>query len=351
MDRSTDSRRARNSDSVTIGGRRRPVSRPSRRRCFLASSLVEPLTERTSSLPFGSRTCTTVSGGSSELSESGGPSAEPRRRLRRRRRRPLAPSASSSAVAGVAVAVCRRPQLRRAARRACRRPSRPQPCAALGLVRRLRVREDDRLARRPGRAGWPRPLGRVRLGVLGCSSPGTPAVRRPASAAASWSPVRPRPRLDRRLRRRPVPAPSSSSPDRPSRLSRGPALSAAGPGAGPAGADPPAAARAGRRRAPAGRRGLGPRRGRLEHHLRRLEHRRGHRRVRALRRRHHAPPVVLSLDSLSYSSLSSIRAISSQAPGRAVPRRSASWRSSAARPHTAREHIVNVGPAEPRWRS
>ena len=50
MDRSTDSRRARNSDSVMTGGRRRPVSRPSRRRCFLASSLVEPLTERTSLL-------------------------------------------------------------------------------------------------------------------------------------------------------------------------------------------------------------------------------------------------------------------------------------------------------------
>ena len=71
MERSTDSRRARNSDSVMIGGRRRPVSRPSRRRCFLASSRVEPLTDRTSSLPFGSRTCTTVSGGSSGVSESG----------------------------------------------------------------------------------------------------------------------------------------------------------------------------------------------------------------------------------------------------------------------------------------
>ena len=41
MTRSTASRRARNSDSVMIGGRRRPDSRPSRRRCRLASSLVE----------------------------------------------------------------------------------------------------------------------------------------------------------------------------------------------------------------------------------------------------------------------------------------------------------------------
>src|SRR5207247_4480927 len=42
-------------------------------------------------------------------------------------------------------------------------------------------------------------------------------------------------------------------------------------------------------------------------------------------------PVALSCDSLSYSSLSSIRAISSQAPGRAETR-------------TARELVVNVGP-------
>src|SRR5580704_5002021 len=48
MTRSTASRRARNSDSVMIGGRRRPDSRPSRRRCRLASSRVEPLTARTS---------------------------------------------------------------------------------------------------------------------------------------------------------------------------------------------------------------------------------------------------------------------------------------------------------------
>ena len=44
MTRSTASRRARNSDSVMIGGLRRPDSRPSRRRCRLASSRVDPLT-------------------------------------------------------------------------------------------------------------------------------------------------------------------------------------------------------------------------------------------------------------------------------------------------------------------
>ena len=73
MVRSTDSRRARNSDSVMIGGRRRPVSRPSRRRCFLASSRVEPLTDRTSSAASRlAATWTTVSGGSSAESRPAG---------------------------------------------------------------------------------------------------------------------------------------------------------------------------------------------------------------------------------------------------------------------------------------
>ncbi len=42
ISRSTFSRRARNSDSVKIGARRRPASRPSRRRLRFASSRVEP---------------------------------------------------------------------------------------------------------------------------------------------------------------------------------------------------------------------------------------------------------------------------------------------------------------------
>ena len=49
MTRSTASRRARNSDSVRIGGRVRRCSRPSRRRWRLASSRVEPETPCTSS--------------------------------------------------------------------------------------------------------------------------------------------------------------------------------------------------------------------------------------------------------------------------------------------------------------
>ena len=91
--RSTDSRRARNSASV-MTGRRRPASRPSRRRCFLASSRVEPLTFCGSVISSGSRgvrTLTTVLAGSLAPSR---PVSPARRRERRRtpagllRRRP-----------------------------------------------------------------------------------------------------------------------------------------------------------------------------------------------------------------------------------------------------------------------
>src|SRR5690625_5317323 len=71
MVRSTDSRRARNSASVMMG-RRRPASRPSFRRCRLASRRVEPLSEVTSSRSLL------------------------RERERRRRRRREPPSLSSS---------------------------------------------------------------------------------------------------------------------------------------------------------------------------------------------------------------------------------------------------------------
>ena len=95
MVRSTDSRRARNSDSVMTGGRRRPDSRPSRLRCFFASRRVDPLMARTSSAGLcASLTCTTVSGGSS--GDSASPSPATRRRLRRRRRLELLPSPGPS---------------------------------------------------------------------------------------------------------------------------------------------------------------------------------------------------------------------------------------------------------------
>ena len=115
MDRSTDSRRARNSASLRIGTRRRPASRPSRRRCRLASRRVEPRTLCTPSPSVSSdrsrgvRTLTTVFGGSDSSSAAASVEAsspDPRRRRRRRRRREApassdssAPSASSSAPA------------------------------------------------------------------------------------------------------------------------------------------------------------------------------------------------------------------------------------------------------------
>ena len=91
MTRSTDSRRARNSASVRIGARRRPASRPSRRRCRLASRRADPLRAVASSERelLGSRTWTVVRSGSSGSI----PASWPRRR-RRRRRRELLPVSS-----------------------------------------------------------------------------------------------------------------------------------------------------------------------------------------------------------------------------------------------------------------
>ncbi len=99
MTRSTASRLARNSDSVMIGGRRRPDSRPSRLRCRFASSLVEPLIALTSEasplFSRGVRTCTTVLGGSScEL--LGGASVSALAPVRRRRLRRFAVPPGSS---------------------------------------------------------------------------------------------------------------------------------------------------------------------------------------------------------------------------------------------------------------
>ena len=95
MVRSTASRRAKNSDSV-ITVRRRPASLPSRRRCFLASRRVEPLTRVGSLLgSFGSRgvrTFMTALG----ATESTLPSSPARRRVRVRRW--LSPSSLLSSI-------------------------------------------------------------------------------------------------------------------------------------------------------------------------------------------------------------------------------------------------------------
>ena len=102
--RSTLSRRARNSASV-ITGRRRPASRPSRRRCFFASRRVEPRTFVGSLLSSaagrGVRTFTTVFVGF-ELPELPVPesrSSSPARRRERRRTVVCSPSSSRASLA------------------------------------------------------------------------------------------------------------------------------------------------------------------------------------------------------------------------------------------------------------
>src|SRR5208337_351127 len=145
---------------------------------------------------------------------------------------------------------------------------------------------------------------------------------------ASASPFLPRLRLGRRLRRRPAPVPSSSSP--------GPPVTSAFPLV-PAGAGELAAGPGG---AGSGRTGSGRAGGGWNTTGGGWNTAAG----TAWFSSSEPCPPGLSLNSLSYSSLSSIRAISSQAPGRAVPRRSANWRHSATHPHTAREHVVNGGP-------
>ena len=83
LTRSTHSRRARNSDSV-MTGRRRPASRPSRRRCFFASRRVEPLTRCGSVISSGSRGLRTLHDGVGGLVAGGRRSSPLRRRVRRR---------------------------------------------------------------------------------------------------------------------------------------------------------------------------------------------------------------------------------------------------------------------------
>ncbi len=96
MTRSTDSRRARNSASFRIapGGL---ASRPSRRRCFLASSRVDPQCSQNLDYAFGSRTLTTVFGGSSGEFVIGENRASAPKRHRRREVDPPVDESSSFA--------------------------------------------------------------------------------------------------------------------------------------------------------------------------------------------------------------------------------------------------------------
>ena len=238
--RSTASRRARNSDSERIAGRRRPCSRPSRRRCRLASRRVEPLTPLTSSSLDGrflaspsvfSRTWVTVFGGSSGVEPSPESSELRRRRRRRRRERP----GRGRALGGVVGR--RRPRRRpRTGRRRPRRRCRRRRSARRRSPRRTRASPRRTRRRRPPR---PRPRPRrprrrrsrppssssaspgasgpgVGVGVLGSSASGCPGPRRPAGAprsagsAVSSGVTTPVDRLLRRRRRVPAPRPRAS---------------------------------------------------------------------------------------------------------------------------------------------
>ncbi len=180
--RSTDSRRARNSASVRICGRRREESRESRRRCRLASSRVDPRTPCTSldgPVPAdpagalacdsrGSRTCTTVLSGSSSRGVS---SPVVRRRRRRRRRLPAALPEPVSASASASD----------------RSSESPSDSVVLGRFGHLVVGGCRSPARSAGSLAVASAVGLVRLAVtaiVGVRHPATAAATAPAPPAA-----------------------------------------------------------------------------------------------------------------------------------------------------------------------
>ena len=89
MTRSTASRRARNSASLRIGGRRRPASRPSRRRCRLASRRVDPrdALDLVGVLPLVGRPSRPAAGARGRRCSAGRRPRWPRRRRSRRHHR------------------------------------------------------------------------------------------------------------------------------------------------------------------------------------------------------------------------------------------------------------------------
>ena len=193
MTRSTLSRRARNSASVMIV-RRRPASRPSRRRCFLASRRVEPLTAVGSSrCERGSRTRVDGAGRVLALAVAGAGTA--------------AAAATAAARAALAVVTLRR-------RDRCPRPRR----RVVGSVSDAVPAWSSSAWLRPRR---PRPPRRRRLReppspssvrVVGPRSPSaSPAPRRVVGGVAAASGrvgglgAAPRPERPPRLRRPPRP--------------------------------------------------------------------------------------------------------------------------------------------------
>ena len=199
-----------------IGTRRRPWSRPSRRRCFLASRRVDPCNEVTSSRSSrgarlrGSRTRTTVFGGSSAVTSSVLPPPPPPPLRRRRRRRRWVPPSPSVVALGVLVGLLGRPLASSASSPDSRR-RRPRWLVAL-----VALAGDPALAaaaatpapapataRRRPRSRRPRPRGRARPAG---------AARRPRRPAAVGSPRRPR----RSPRQRPGSGPAAGTAAQPS---------------------------------------------------------------------------------------------------------------------------------------
>ncbi len=163
-----------------MGGLRRPDSRPSRRRCRLASSRVEPLIDLTSPAASsvavrGVRTCTTVFGGSSEDGRSVSP-PDPLRRLRLRRRAGVSapPSASSSP-----------PWLPASAE------SRPAPTASPAPSSSSKAAPSGPSSAPPRPLAWPRPPRRLRrpAGPPPSASPSGPLPAPPSAVSSSARPA------------------------------------------------------------------------------------------------------------------------------------------------------------------
>ena len=173
-----------------MGGRRRPVSRPSRRRCFLASSLVEPLTA-----PCGDVVGCRSARGRAPRCPAGRPSSRASEPALGRTPAALAPRAAcADAARAVGVVIGRH------RRRRCRPPEPPPRACPRRPGRRPRPRRH--------RSGWSGGCGcgktaaglhpGRRSAASGCPSwlaspswaPGDSGWPSPSSAP-SWSPVRP----------------------------------------------------------------------------------------------------------------------------------------------------------------
>ena len=212
MTRSTDSRRARNSASVMTGGRRRPDSRPSRRRCRLASRRVEPRTDLdvadghglVGGCGRGTRTCTTVFGGSSAAGSPSDPRA-------------AAPAAATAPGTAVLVAVARP---RRSAwssgppglPSACLPSALPGPlpwaCFALGLALAMPSACLATADLPPRSASLAPGSGRGRIPVLGVLAGGLAVrVMSPGPAAPAAAPAAMFPRRHRRRTAHPARCP------------------------------------------------------------------------------------------------------------------------------------------------